>query len=81
MEGHDYIFGDSKIPDPDFVPNTIEFFHDTKKVEFPFSRSRNVSITDTMQIFGEHYGKLQQLKRIYDPGNRLKGPIGLDIAA
>ena len=32
MEGYDSIFEHHKIADTDFVPNTIEDFHDTKKV-------------------------------------------------
>ena len=32
MEGYDFIFEHHKIADTDFVPNTIEDFHDTKKV-------------------------------------------------
>ena len=32
MEGYDYIFENRKIAETDFVPNTIEDFHDTKKV-------------------------------------------------
>ena len=32
MEGHDYIFEHGKVAEPDFVPNTIEDFHDTRKV-------------------------------------------------
>ena len=33
MEGYDYIFENYKIAETDFVPNTIEDFHDTKKVK------------------------------------------------
>ena len=32
MEGYDFIFEHHKIADSDFVPNTIEDFHVTKKV-------------------------------------------------
>ena len=32
MEGYDFIFEHHKIADSDFVPNTIEDFHATKKV-------------------------------------------------
>ena len=32
MEGYDFIFEHYKIKEMDFVPNTIEDFHDTKKV-------------------------------------------------
>ena len=28
---------------------------------------------DVKQIYGEHYGRLCEIKRRYDPGNRLKG--------
>lgn len=37
MEGYDFIFEHDGIADTDFVPNTIENFHDTKKVlSYPF---------------------------------------------
>lgn len=38
-------------------------------------------MTDDSQIFGEHYEKLRRLKRKYDPGNKLKGPINLNVVA
>lgn len=40
-----------------------------------------LNMTDDLQIFGEHYGRLHELKRKYDPGNKLKGPINLEVAA
>ncbi|KAL9070533.1 MAG: hypothetical protein Q9161_004830 [Pseudevernia consocians] len=63
MEGYEYIFEHYQIMEMDYLPNTIEDFHDTKK------------------IFGDHYGRLQELKRKYDPGNKLKGPINLNASA
>ena len=30
---------------------------------------------DIRQIYGEHYHRLQEIKRVYDPFNKLKGPI------
>ena len=38
MEGYDFIFEHHKIADTDFVPNTIEDFHDTKKVRQSIDR-------------------------------------------
>ena len=32
MEGYDFIFENYKVAEMDFVPNTIEDFHETKKV-------------------------------------------------
>ena len=32
-EGHNYIFENYKVAEKDFVPNTIEDFHDTEKVD------------------------------------------------
>lgn len=32
MKGYDYIFEHYKTTEADFVPNTLEDFHDTKKV-------------------------------------------------
>ena len=33
MDGYDFIFEHYEIKEMDFVPNTIEDFHDTKKVQ------------------------------------------------
>ena len=81
MEGYDHILEHDKVGETDFVPNTIEDFHDTKKVieEFFSSESHLRIVTDHIQIFGEHYARLLELKRRYDPGNKLKGPIKPDV--
>ena len=39
MEGYDYVFAHYKIAETDFVPNTIEDFHDTKKVNLSLFRA------------------------------------------
>ena len=42
MEGYDFIFEHHKIDDSDFVPNTVEDFHDMKKVRQSIFCSRVV---------------------------------------
>lgn len=52
-----------------------------KRYNCPSSGLESLKVTDDMQMFGEHYEQLQELKRKYDPGSKLKGPINLDVAA
>ena len=82
MEGHDFIFEKQKLDDENFVPNTIEDFHDTKKARQSFPLELNLHTkTNDMQIFGEHYERLCELKSKYDPGNKPKGPINVETTS
>ena len=65
----------------DIVPNALEHFHHASKVSAVTLSSswrelgNNGLIVVNLQVYGEHYPKLQELKRKYDPGDKLKGPI------
>jgi hypothetical protein len=77
-DGMEFIFGKGvKI---DVVPNAVEEFHDVPGVGLVlqvFLIMRTNADVLQLQIYKEHYPKLQELKRKYDPENKLKGLISI----
>ena len=59
MEGYDFIFEHHKIADSDFVPNTIEDFHDTKKVRQSINVLPSRGATELTNRLVDFRGKLR----------------------
>lgn len=74
IEAPSKIVGDTQ--DAHVLPNLVEDFHDVKEVLFfPPLNLMLIFYSLLLQTWGAHFGRLQGLRRIYDPRNKLKGAI------
>ena len=65
---------DSGHKESDFFPNFLTPYNDPAKVSILKLLPPNGQLTVKL-VYGKNFGKLQMLKKKYDPEGKLKGPF------